>query len=114
MPQQDQIDRIRSILNQVLVRAQKAHIGRVEQIHLAIGEIAELDRSAIQSQWDTVSKGTPAEQAQLHFRLITAEVQCMSCFQKYHPEGGTIHCPYCRSFGAKILAGEECYLETIE
>jgi Zn finger protein HypA/HybF involved in hydrogenase expression len=50
----------------------------------------------------------------LHFRLITAEVQCMACFQKYHPEGGEIHCPQCGSFGAKILSGEEFTLESID
>jgi Zn finger protein HypA/HybF involved in hydrogenase expression len=38
----------------------------------------------------------------------------MACFQKYHPEGGEIHCPYCGSFGAKILSGEEFILESIE
>ena len=30
------------------------------------------------------------------------------------PEGGEIHCPYCGSYGAKIVSGEEFYLESIE
>ncbi|HUG34002.1 MAG TPA: hydrogenase maturation nickel metallochaperone HypA [Anaerolineales bacterium] len=114
MPQRNQLDLIRSILNQVLAQAKEANLRRIEKVHLMIGEIAELDRMAIQSQWAGLSKGTPAEQAQLHFRLIRAEVQCMSCFEKYHPEGGAIDCPYCGSFGAKVLAGEECHLESIE
>ena len=95
------------------MRAQKSN-ERIEKVHIAMGEIAGLDQLAMQSQWIGLSKDTPAELAQLHFRLIRAEVQCMSCFEKYHPEGGTIHCPHCGSFGAKILTGEECYLESIE
>ncbi|MGE5463865.1 MAG: hydrogenase maturation nickel metallochaperone HypA, partial [Syntrophothermus sp.] len=58
--------------------------------------------------------GTPAEHAQLYFRLKKAEVQCMACFGKYQPVDGKIHCPYCGSYGAKILSGEEFDLESIE
>lgn len=87
---------------------------RVKSVTLAIGDIVELDHHLIQQHWSQLSKGTPAEQAQLHFRLIKAEVQCMACFSKYFPLNGKIHCPYCGSFGAKVLAGEEFYLESFE
>ena len=86
---------------------------RITTIHLALGEISELDPASIQNHWNELNKGTLAEQAQLHFRLIPAEVQCMGCFQKYHPLHKKILCPYCGSVGAKILTGEECYLESI-
>ncbi len=86
----------------------------IKRVHLAIGEISELDQNLIQQHWLELSKGTPAEQAQLHFRLIKAEVQCMACFSKYYPLDGKIHCPQCGSYGAKILSGEEFYLESIE
>ena len=87
---------------------------RVRSVTLAIGEIAELDEHLIQQHWSQLSQGTPAEQAQLHFRLIKAEVQCMACFSKYHPMDRRIHCPYCGSYGAKVLSGEEFYLEAFE
>lgn len=87
---------------------------RVGQVQVAFGEICELDQSAVQKYWDELSKGTPLEHAQLHFRLIRAEVQCMACFKKYHPVNGVIHCPNCGSFGAKILSGEEFYVEHIK
>ena len=87
---------------------------RIKAVHLAFGEISELDQNLIQQHWQDLSKDTPAEQAQLHFRLIKAEVQCMACFSKYYPTDGKIHCPHCGSYGAKILSGEEFYLESIE
>jgi hydrogenase nickel incorporation protein HypA/HybF len=99
------------ILNEALRRADGKQIA---VIHLVLGEIFELNQNSIQENWEELSKGTPAESAQLHFRRISAEVQCMSCFQKYHPENGKILCPYCGSVGAKILSGEEFYLESIE
>lgn len=102
------------ILQQTLQRARESNTHQLKKIHIAIGEIAELNRDLIQSHWREISKGTLAELAQLHFRLITAEAQCMACFKTYHPEGGEIHCPHCGSFGAKILSGEEFFLEEIE
>jgi hydrogenase nickel incorporation protein HypA/HybF len=87
---------------------------RIKKVHLVMGEVAELDQRLIEEHWRELSQGTPAEHAQLHFRLRKAEVQCMACFSKYQPLDGRIHCPYCGSYGAKILSGEEFELESIE
>jgi hydrogenase nickel incorporation protein HypA/HybF len=101
-----------TILNKSLLQVPDTK--RIKNIHLVIGEFSELDQKLIHQHWRELSKGTPAEHAQLHFRLIKAEVQCMSCFSKYYPLDGKIHCPYCGSYGAKILSGEEFDLESIE
>jgi len=103
-----------SILNKALLKAGESNAKRITIVHLAIGEVAELNQDTIQGHWAEISQGTAAEQAQLHFRLIPAKVQCMACFQEYKPISGEIHCPYCGSYGAKVLAGEEFYLESIE
>jgi hydrogenase nickel incorporation protein HypA/HybF len=103
-----------SILTKALLIARESNAKRIKTVNLAVGEIAELDQTSIQGYWEDISIGTPAEQAQLTFRFINAEVQCMSCFMKYHPIDGKIHCPQCGSYGAKILSGEEFYLESLE
>lgn len=108
------LDITQNLLAQVNRQAALAHPKRVTALHIALGEISELDPTSLQAHWNELSKDTPAEHAQLHFRLILAEVQCMACFQKYHPLDKKITCPYCGSFGAKILTGEECHLESIE
>jgi hydrogenase nickel incorporation protein HypA/HybF len=101
-----------TLLRKILVQVKEPI--RVKNIHLVLGEIAELDRDLIQKHWLELSKGTPAEHAQLLFRFKEAEVQCMACFGKYHPQDGKIHCPRCGSYGAKILSGEEFDLDSIE
>jgi hydrogenase nickel incorporation protein HypA/HybF len=103
-----------TILAKALLKARESNAKHIKAVQVAMGEIAELDQTSIQGHWEEISKGTPAEQAQLYFRFINAEVQCMSCFMKYHPIDGKIHCPHCGSYGAKILSGEEVYLESIE
>jgi hydrogenase nickel incorporation protein HypA/HybF len=109
-----ELQTMQSIFDQAIRRAQENPSSRVASLHIVIGEIAEVDRDSIWERWRELSCGTPAQDAQLHFRVIAAEVQCMACFKKYHPENGTIHCPNCGSFGAKILAGEEFHLDSIE
>ena len=106
-----EIETIRSILAQVI---QRANSHPVTDVNLVLGELSDLTDTTIRQHWNKLSKGTLAEQAKLHFRLIKAEVQCMTCFQKYHPLNKQIHCPYCGSYGAKILACEEFRLESIE
>ena len=104
----------KAILNKAILKAREGNAAHIIKLHLAIGEIAEFDQNAIQRHWNDLSKGTSAEGAQLHFLIIAAEVQCMSCFRKYHPANGKILCSNCGSMGAKILSGEEFYLESIE
>jgi Zn finger protein HypA/HybF involved in hydrogenase expression len=50
----------------------------------------------------------------LHFRRIPAELQCMTCFEKYHPTDKELICPKCHGVGAKVIAGEEFRLESID
>jgi len=103
-----------TFLNKATRHVIDTHSKRAIILHIALGEISELDPTFLQTHWTELSTGTSAEHAQLHFRLIPAEVQCMACFQKYHPIDKKISCPYCGSVGAKILTGEECYLESVE
>ena len=102
------------ILDKVLLKARESNANHIKHLHLRLGEISELNQNSIQANWKELSKGTPAERAQLHFRRISAEVQCMSCFQKYHPKEGEVVCPHCGSVGAKIIAGEEFYMEAVD
>ena len=107
-----ELESTQKIIKKVLSQAKDGT--PIKSIHVIIGEVAELDQSLIQKHWIELSQGTPAEHAQLFFRLTKAEVQCMACFNKYEPVNGEIHCPYCGSYGAKILSGEEFDLESIE
>jgi len=86
----------------------------VRSVNLVLGEISNLDQVTLQNHWTQLTRDTPLEHAQTHIHLITAEVQCMACFSKYHPVNKRILCPQCGSFGAKILSGEEFGVESIE
>jgi hydrogenase nickel incorporation protein HypA/HybF len=107
-----ELEATQNVLKKSLLRVKGP--ARIKSIHLLMGEVAELDQDLIEKHWRELSRGTLAEHARLHFRLKKAEVQCMACFGKYQPVNGKIHCPFCGSYGAKILSGEEFEIESIE
>lgn len=82
-----------------------------QKINIVLGELVPLDEFQLREQWLMLVKGTSHETAELHVRIVRAEQQCMVCFLKYHPPKNETACPQCKSVGAKILSGEEFYLE---
>jgi hydrogenase nickel incorporation protein HypA/HybF len=103
-----------SILKIALKHANEANATRIENIHIVMGQLSSNVDDSVQFYWDIVAKDTIAEGAKLHFRRVPAELQCMACFEKYPPLEDELLCPKCGSVGAKIIAGEEFYVEAID
>lgn len=103
-----------SILNIVLDYAGKANAAKVTRIYLVIGELSSIVDESVQFYWEIIAKNTPAEQAELIFRRISASLECLDCSTVYQLDGNAIYCPSCGSARIKILSGEEFYLEAID
>ena len=103
-----------SILKIALDHAAKSDAKKITALNLVMGELATMVDDSIQFYWDIIAKDTIAEGATLNFRRVPAELQCMACFEKYHPDGKELACPKCRGVGVKIIAGEEFSLESID
>ncbi len=103
------IPRLAAIINQLL-----RHPKNISSAHLAVGELIFDTEELITREWFRLVKDTALAQAVLFIRIIPAEQQCMVCFQKYRPLDQETSCPQCGSVGAKIITGEEFYLESVE
>jgi hydrogenase nickel incorporation protein HypA/HybF len=103
-----------SLLKIALDHAEKANAHQITGINIVMGELSSMVDDSIQFYWEIIAKDTIAEKATLHFRRVPAELQCMTCFEKYHPTEQELICPKCGSVGAKIIAGEEFSLESID
>lgn len=103
-----------SLLNIALQHAEKASAKRITDLHIVIGELASMVDDSIQFYWEIIAKDTIAEQAKLHFRRVPAELQCMTCSEKYHPTDRELACPRCNGVNTRIIAGEEFRLESID
>jgi Zn finger protein HypA/HybF involved in hydrogenase expression len=97
--------RLSAIVQQILQR-----LPRFDSVTIVLGEL-QLNESQLREQWDELVSQTPLADTQLNIRIVRAEQQCMVCFLKYHPNDKETACPQCKSVGAKILSGEELYLE---
>ena len=99
------IPRLSAIINHLLRQPIS-----VAAVRIAVGELIPFNDEQIQAQW----KVAPLGQTTLIIRRVPAEQQCMTCFEKYNPTRAEVSCPHCGSMGAKIIAGEEFYLEALE
>ncbi|OGO23733.1 MAG: hypothetical protein A2Y54_05205 [Chloroflexi bacterium RBG_16_51_16] len=103
-----------AILKNAVQQMEAAKATRITDVHFVIGEISTYTDDTIEGAWEVLARGTAGEQAVLHFKHVQAEAQCMACFKTYHPLEGEILCPHCGSVGAKIIAGEEFYMEALD
>ena len=105
---------VQSTIVTALRRAQETGASSIRGVHVALGELVEVETDDFRAEWQRLTAGTPAEHAILHIRRSEGELQCMVCFQKYRPATPAPLCPYCGSVGAKVMRGEECTLESID
>ena len=103
-----------SLLKIALEHAEKANAARITSLNIVMGELASMVDDSIQFYWEIIARSTPAAKAVLNFRRVPAELQCMTCLEKYHPANRELICPRCGGVGAKIIAGEEFSLESID
>lgn len=103
-----------SILKIALDHAEKVDAKRITDLHIVMGELSSMVDDSVQFYWEIIAKDTIAQKAQLHFRRIPAELQCVSCSEKYRPTNEELVCPKCGNAGAKIISGEEFALESID
>jgi hydrogenase nickel incorporation protein HypA/HybF len=103
-----------SILEIALKHAQLAGARRVTGVYLVIGQLSSIVDDSVQFYWDIVSQNTPAERAQLHFRRVPTQLQCLACDRRYTPDGGDLVCPACHSTRVKVVAGDEFFVEAID
>jgi len=68
----------------------------------------------VQFYFDFVSQGTLAEGAELSFRRVAVEVECGACGHVWHPEDADWTCPACGEAKARVRAGREFYIDSID
>jgi hydrogenase nickel incorporation protein HypA/HybF len=87
--------------------------GRVEQIHLRIGELRQVVPDALLFAFDILKQDTPLSEACLQWETVPAQVRCKACGTDYHPKDVFWECPSCGAVGAEVVAGEEMEIVAI-
>jgi hydrogenase nickel incorporation protein HypA/HybF len=103
-----------SLLELALDHGRKAGGGRIERLHVVIGELSTMVDDSVAFYWDLISQGTAAEGAELVFERIPAELGCNRCGCRYQLSQSQLACHSCGSTDISILAGDELLLKSID
>jgi hydrogenase nickel incorporation protein HypA/HybF len=96
------------------VALKTANARRIVNVNLLIGSFSEDREESIQFYWRDLARGTPGENAKLHFQHVKADMKCFGCGGAlgFDDEGSI--CAYCQDSNSQLASGEDVKLESIE
>ena len=103
-----------SMLDLVLKQAEEAGVEKIERINLVIGEMTGVVARSVQFYFGFLSKGTPAEGAELNFKEIPTTAKCRNCGREFELGEFDWTCPHCQGNNIEITGGKELFVESIE
>ena len=96
------------------VALKKAETKRIVNVNLLIGSFSEEREELIQFYWRDLAKGTPGEDAELHFRHVEADLKCFGCGGALGFDDKGSICAYCQNNISQWLSGEDVKLESVD
>jgi hydrogenase nickel incorporation protein HypA/HybF len=103
-----------SVLSLALDKAQEAGARKVTRINLVLGELSGVVSECVRMYFEALAQDTIANGAVLAVTAKPVVLKCRKCGREYTPPGDSWDCPGCKEAGAEIIAGRECYMESIE
>ncbi len=102
------------ILDIALGSLEEAGGHRVGRIDLAIGEMTGVVEECVRFYFGVISRGTPAEDAELSVRVVPTSARCQSCGETFLVRECGWVCPRCASACSDLTGGKELIVESIE
>ena len=103
-----------SILDIVLMNAERERARKVTSVRLKVGEMAGVVEDALRFAFEVVSKGTVAEGARLDIENVPLMAHCRSCKREFHIVGYAFSCKHCDSPEIEVISGRELQIEDID
>jgi hydrogenase nickel incorporation protein HypA/HybF len=98
------LENVRTILEE---HAQDQNFQQVEEVTLAIGVLSCVEIEALKFAFETVMKGSLAENAILNFKMIEGQGRCQSCGQLTVMKMLYDVCEHCGHARIDVLTGLE-------
>ncbi len=101
---------------QAIVDVAARHAGErdVARVHVRIGHLRQVVRSALEFSFELCAHGTPVEGAALELEVIPISVACRSCRTDSRPGGFPLACGACGGLAVDVVRGEELQVESLE
>ncbi len=105
---------IQALLEQVQDLARREGARRILRIQLRVGRFSTAVPELLESAFEILKQGTPAEEARLDLHLEPARVRCEACGLEYEPEDLPFICPRCGTWGGTLLQGRDLVIEAVD
>lgn len=95
-------------------RAREMGCSTVKAVRVKVAAWSHLHGGELQSAFETASKGTPVENAELQIVVVEPVARCRDCGADYTPESHALRCPSCGSVRVVIDESREMELDAVE
>ncbi len=103
-----------SILEIALSRARAEGAARVLSVRVAVGALTSFVDESLRFYWGTIAEGTAAAGSEIEFVHVDGRLRCLSCEREFTTKTAVFECPDCGGLWTHPLAGDECYVDSIE
>ena len=103
---------IQSLVDSVEAVAARHAGGSVHHLVVRIGDLAGVDRTLLQTAYDTFRAGTICEGADMTIERVEPRWECGHCHIEI-PRGAILRCTIC-NLPARLAAGDEIILQRVE
>lgn len=106
-----------SILESVQKMAESHPNGHISKVGVKIGELAGVDRDALQFGFEVLVKDTKWEPLTLELEYIPRMQRCSKCAHEFRMSDFDPRCPLCGDLSTQCISGEEldiAYMEVDE
>ena len=101
-----------SIIDIALEEAEKAEARKINEIHLKIGDRAGVEIEALRFAFETVTRNTIAEEAELSITSVPFRGECLTCGHQFENLDFLI-CDRCGGIG-RMISGQELLITSLD
>lgn len=94
--------------------ASKERLGAVRRVRVEIGVLRKVEEKILACAFQTISRGSVAENAKLEVQYIPITMQCETCMHIFTVQEQTYICPACDKTKLKFIRGKELQLKEIQ
>lgn len=87
---------------------------RIHRLTLSVGKLSGVVPEALRFAFEVVTRGTPAEGAELIVHEVPVVCRCETCNNEFKPADLVFVCPHCGAVSATWNKGQELELTSIE
>jgi len=93
--------------------AQHAGAPSIATIELEVGKLAGVMMDSLNFCYESVCKGTLAENSKLVINEVVGKGHCLKCAAEFEIDSFMALCPECESYEVEILQGRELRLKAV-